>query len=244
MGESGTLGSLLGLFLEATDQGIRLHVPPAQTGLDWPVLWPLVEQCLQWTTPWWPPDTLVELLAQDRLLDSRHLHDLATLLRGRGLILARVITDRRQTAVAAATAGYSVEQPLPPQATWSNGRPAGAPPLYIRHTVRSGAEVNHPGTVVVWGDVNPGGRIVAQGDIFIWGHLRGVAHAGCTGDSQRFILALRMDPTQLRIASHVARPPTNPAPDACPEVAYQAAGQIQIVPAWDFVKSHPGGYAE
>jgi len=76
--------------------------------------------------------------------------------------------------------------------------------LFLRTSVRSGVEVRHPGSVVVLGDVSRGAEIVAGGDIVVWGKLRGIAQAGANGDASAFILAGRMQPSQLHIAGRVA----------------------------------------
>ncbi len=86
--------------------------------------------------------------------------------------------------------------------------PEGAQPaVVIRRTVRSGQSIRFAGTVVVFGDVNPGGEIIATGDIFVWGRLRGIAHAGASGDEHAVVCALELSPVQLRIGRHIARPP-------------------------------------
>lgn len=85
--------------------------------------------------------------------------------------------------------------------------------LWIQRTLRSGTRVEHPGHVVVMGDVNPGAEIVAEGNVLVWGRLRGSVHAGAgfrTGASQNpgaFVCALTMNPTKLQIASKIANPP-------------------------------------
>ena len=65
--------------------------------------------------------------------------------------------------------------------------------------------------------------IVAEGDVVVWGRLRGNVHAGCKGDNQARIMALRMEPAQVRIAGLVARGPANPPTQFFPEVAYVTA---------------------
>jgi len=52
--------------------------------------------------------------------------------------------------------------------------PAGSA-LLIRRTVRSGQVVRNAGTIVIIGDVNPGAEVIAEGDIIVWGKLRGYA---------------------------------------------------------------------
>jgi septum site-determining protein MinC len=113
-----------------------------------------------------------------------------------------------------------------------------AEPLYLQLTVRSGVEIRHPGTIVILGDLNPGGAVIAEGDIFVWGRLRGVAHAGAGGNRECRIMALQMEPTQLRIADAVARAPESPPAQFYPEVAYVTPQGIRIARAADFSKTN------
>jgi septum site-determining protein MinC len=208
---------------------------------NWSDLWQQLKQRLNGTERFWQGQATVHLMAQDRLLDGQKLQAIADALSSIELQLVRVHTSRRQTAVAAATAGYCVEQQQPklslnkaPQATGT----LLTEPLYLQITVRSGVAIRHPGTIVVLGDINPGGEVVADGDIFIWGRLRGVAHAGANGNRNCRIMALQMEPTQLRIAEAVARAPQTPPAQFHPEVAYVTSEGIRITKATDFAKTH------
>jgi septum site-determining protein MinC len=203
----------------------------------WTDLWQQLKQRLNAAERFWQPNTPVYLLARDRLLDARQLQAIADALTDAQLQLKRVYTSRRQTAVATATAGFSVEQQSPVvHLSQDETGQALAEPLYIETTVRSGVEIRHPGTVVVVGDVNPGSSIVADGDVLVWGALRGVAQAGAAGNSRCLIMALRMDPTQIRIADFMARAPQTPPDQYCPEVAYVTPDGIRITKAADFSK--------
>ncbi|RDI44146.1 septum site-determining protein MinC [Falsibacillus pallidus] len=84
----------------------------------------------------------------------------------------------------------------------------------VAAVVRSGQVLEVPGDLLLVGDVNPGGRVKAGGNIFIMGMLKGIAHAGCNGNKDAVIAASVMTPTQLRIAECLNR-----APDS-----YDAAG--------------------
>jgi septum formation inhibitor MinC len=77
----------------------------------------------------------------------------------------------------------------------------------IRDTLRGGQKIESEHSVVIQGDVNSGAEIVAGGDIFVLGRLRGVAHAGAYDESGggRKIFALQMQPTQLRIGSVISQ---------------------------------------
>ncbi|MBN1964742.1 MAG: septum site-determining protein MinC, partial [Anaerolineae bacterium] len=76
--------------------------------------------------------------------------------------------------------------------------------VLVRRTLRSGRTIRSEGHVVVLGDVNPGAKIIATGDVIVWGRLRGTVHAGALGDEEAIICALDMMPMQLRVAGHIA----------------------------------------
>jgi septum site-determining protein MinC len=217
------------------EQGkINLHLPAEISGgLTLHELWLQVQLRLNAGERFWQPHTPVELHAGRRLLDQRQLQTLAELLSQAQLSLKRIRTLRRQTAIAAATAGYAVEQE-PTVAPLALGGPSStlpcADPLYLETTLRSGTEIAHPGSVIVVGDLNPGSSIVADGDILVWGRLRGIVHAGARGNQRCRIMALQMEATQLRIGEHIARTPKPPA-EYYPEVAYVTPEGIRLARA-------------
>ena len=92
--------------------------------------------------------------------------------------------------------------------------------LVIKRTLRSGQYIRYPGHVIVLGDVNPGAEIAADGDIYVFGTLRGIAHAGANGDRTASVVALRLAPTQLRIADVISRAPDHDDLPDQPEYAY------------------------
>ena len=150
-------------------------------------------------------------------------------------------TARGQTALAAITLGCSVEQSETVNHLVQSPQTPGQPlehPLYLQTTVRSGVDIRHPGTIIILGDTNPGSSLLAAGDILIWGRLRGMAHAGITGNRRCRIMALQMQPTQLRIADLVARPPETPPAHYLPEVAYVGDDVIRIAVAQDFARQY------
>lgn len=218
---------------------LLLLLPPAEDqGADWEAVGQQLKQRLASGERFWEANTPVHLVAGDRLLDTRQLQSIADSLGQEKLVLKWVYTSRRQTAVAAATVGYSVEQHEAVGHLSSQSPPEeGASPvdaLYVETTVRSGVEIRHAGSVIVMGDVNPGGSIIADGDVIVWGTLRGVAQAGATGNSKCRIMALRLEATQLRIADAVARSPEAPPDEYGPEVAHHTADGIRIARAQDF----------
>ena len=227
-----------------SESGRLLLILPAEAKTPmvatWNELWQQMKQRLNGGDRFWQPHTTVHLIASDRLLDGRQLQAIADALSEVQLHLKCVYTSRRQTAVAAATAGYCVEQQSPNSSLNQTPTPEPQPfaePLYLQMTVRSGVEIRHSGTVVLIGDVNPGGMIVSDGDILVWGRIRGIAHAGAAGNSKCLIMALQMEPTQLRIADSVARAPQIQPDQVYPEIAYVTPEGIRITKAADFSKS-------
>ncbi len=114
-------------------------------------------------------------------------------------------------------------------------RPAGrerenCAPVIVRNTCRSGVRIVSPSDCVVLGDVNPGAEIIAEGDVVVFGALRGLAHAGAGGERTARIWALSIEPNQIRIADLVAVPPrgAKPAPNRF-EVAEIQNDVIQVI---------------
>lgn len=72
----------------------------------------------------------------------------------------------------------------------------------VSKIIRSGQILNITGDLLLIGDVNPGAKVIASGNIFIMGQLKGIAHAGATGNEDAVICAAVMRPSQLRIADY------------------------------------------
>ncbi|MGV3467097.1 MAG: septum site-determining protein MinC [Heyndrickxia sp.] len=79
--------------------------------------------------------------------------------------------------------------------------------ISITSIIRSGQILQVPGDLLLVGDVNPGGTVLAGGNIFILGALKGIAHAGVNGMREAVIAASVMIPSQLRIADCLNRAP-------------------------------------
>lgn len=129
-----------------------------------------------------------------------------------------------------------------PAATDPETQPLGSPEkqeqqlrnaALVSQTLRSGQLVRYAGSVVVFGDVNPGAAIIADGSVFVWGRLRGVVHAGAAGDDGAVVGALQLAPTQLRIGVLIARAPdANKDAVLGAEIARVRDGRITIED-WD-----------
>ncbi|PIE76996.1 MAG: septum site-determining protein MinC [Clostridiales bacterium] len=100
-----------------------------------------------------------------------------------------------------------------------------------RGTLRSGSCINSESDIVLLGDANPGSELSAAGHIVVMGSLRGIAHAGKNGDDSCYVVALKLQPSQIRIGNHITRAPDDVSdePDYA-EIAFVKDGQIIIEP--------------
>ncbi len=76
--------------------------------------------------------------------------------------------------------------------------------LIVDKSLRSGQRVEHYGDILVLGDVNKDAEVVAVGNIVVMGALRGIAIAGALGDESAVVVALKMEPQQIRIGRKIA----------------------------------------
>jgi len=70
-------------------------------------------------------------------------------------------------------------------------------------SLRSGQKIEFEGSVVVIGDANSGSEVVAGEHIIILGALRGLAHAGASGNKRAVIVARKIESPQIRISNFV-----------------------------------------
>jgi septum site-determining protein MinC len=161
-------------------------------------------------------------LALDVASQVLHVNDLVDLrdqLSERGISLWAIISESPTTEKTAQLLGLAtrVSKPRPEEARQFSVADMGEDTaLFIDKTLRSGTRIEFAGHVVVLGDVNPGAEIVAEGNIIVWGRVRGMVHAGSKGNTTAVICALDLSPTQLRIASEasaILNPQQNPRPE-------------------------------
>ena len=176
----------------------------------------------------------VALQVAERELGAAELGSLRDELSGSEVTLWAVLSTADITRAAAADLGLARElSALTGQA--STERPThdsalpGEEAILIERTLRSGHSVRYPGHVIVVGDANPGSEIIAGGHVVVWGHLRGVVHAGAEGDEGAVVCALDLAPTQLRIASHISVSPARKGKPK-PEMALVREGQVIAEP--------------
>ncbi len=76
---------------------------------------------------------------------------------------------------------------------------------FYRGTLRSGQTLEVESSIIILGDVNPGADVIASGNVVVLGSLKGTVYAGGNGDDHCFVVALDMDPIQIKIADVIAR---------------------------------------
>jgi septum site-determining protein MinC len=107
-------------------------------------------------------------------------------------------------AAAQAEAGAEVVASEPAVVSPAVPEPAGEreqeATLYIKRTLRSGQKAVYPGHIVLWGDLNPGAELEADGDVVVLGTVRGRIHAGANGNTAASVWCQALHPTLVRIA--------------------------------------------
>ena len=172
----------------------------------------------------------------ERPVPKYELSSLKALLERRGLSLSMVRSESDTTRNSAASLAVPTDnqapaerpEPVLQEAAPYNPEETGTQGILFRRTLRSGRTIHSEGHVIVFGDVNPGAKVIAAGDIVVWGKLRGYVHAGAGGDESAIVCALEMSPSQLRIADYVVTSPAGERRQIEPEVALVRGNQIIV----------------
>lgn len=126
----------------------------------------------------------------------------------------RSLKDKERSQIAELVAAHDIlwEQdqdsnvPFPPEKEHKEPTKASdlSHCLFLHKNIRAGQTIEHKGHIIIFGNVHAGAEVVAGGNVFIWGALQGIVHAGAYGFSDATIAALVLDPAQLRINSIIA----------------------------------------
>ena len=76
--------------------------------------------------------------------------------------------------------------------------------IVYKNSLRSGQFLHYDGNVILIGDINSGAEIIATGNIFVMGKVKGMLHAGANGNKNCIITALNIFATQIRIAGVIS----------------------------------------
>ena len=174
-------------------------------------------------------------LALDVASQILHVSELASLrdqLSERGISLWAVLSESPTTEQTSQLLGLAtrISKPRPEETRRFDVEDLGEETaLFLNRTIRSGTRIEFAGHVVVLGDANPGSEIVAEGNIIVWGRLRGMVHAGSKGNREAVICALDFFPMQLRIADE-ATAAMEPQEQSKPQIArINEVGTLQAV---------------
>jgi septum site-determining protein MinC len=152
------------------------------------------------------------------VLGVNELAELRDLLSERGVSLWAIVSESPKTEKTAQLLGLAtrISKPRPEEAREFAVKDLGdETALFLNKTLRSGTRIEFAGHVVVLGDINPGAEVVAEGNVIVWGRVRGIVHAGVKGDRKAIICALDLSSAKLRIADEMAavrEPKSNPGP--------------------------------
>ena len=131
-------------------------------------------------------------------LKATELGKLRSDISERQMNLWAVLSNSPITEQTAQTLGLATRigkpQPEYPAVRLETILQAGEDAILVHRTLRSGFSLNHAGHVVVIGDVNPGAEVIASGNVMVWGHLRGMVHAGAEGNENAIVCALDLSP--------------------------------------------------
>ncbi|HRF45252.1 MAG TPA: septum site-determining protein MinC [Candidatus Competibacteraceae bacterium] len=136
--------------------------------------------------------------------DSFDFNGLYELLRAHGMVPVGIRNGTPMQQAAARLAGLPV---LPESRATNNGKKperTESVPVHSRivnHPIRSGQQIYAPdGDLIVLGAVSAGAEVIADGNIHIYGVLRGRALAGVRGDAETRIFCQSLEAELVSIA--------------------------------------------
>lgn len=103
--------------------------------------------------------------------------------------------------------------------------------IFHKGTLRSGQQIEVDHSVIIMGDVNPGAKVIASGNVIVLGALKGTVYAKQQNGKYPFVVALSMEPMQLRIGNIMGRSPDNKQSTwdvSKTQIAYVEDGRICI----------------
>lgn len=100
---------------------------------------------------------------------------------------------------------------------------------FFKGNLRSGQVMEFETSIIVLGDVNAGAQVVSTGNVIILGALNGTVYAGASGKENCFVVALKMNPVQIRIGDVIARcADEKKDPPKEPQIAYLEGDVIYV----------------
>lgn len=100
---------------------------------------------------------------------------------------------------------------------------------FFKGNLRSGQVMEFETSIIVLGDVNAGAQVVSTGNVIILGALNGTVYAGASGSENSFVVAMKMNPMQIRIGDVIARCSDDRSEvQNEPQIAYLDEGVIYV----------------
>lgn len=101
---------------------------------------------------------------------------------------------------------------------------------FYKGTLRNGQVLEAETSLIILGDVNPGATVYSAGNVIVLGTLAGSVYAGGKGTEAAFVVALDMNPMQIRIGDVIARGADRRSRREKPEpkIAFVEDGNIYI----------------
>ncbi|QHE53134.1 septum site-determining protein MinC [Pontibacillus sp. HMF3514] len=195
--------------IKGTKDGLTLHIDDTCSFED--VLYELDQKISQKYIDEDQPMVTVNIQLGNRYLDEQQEEQLKELVRNHNKLVIQSVNSNVITKNEALE--WKKDKEITP----------------IFKVVRSGQVLEVRGDLLLVGDVNPGGKVIASGNIFVMGNLPGIAHAGVNGNNQAVIAASYMKPNQLRIADYISRSPDYDTEGVYMECGYVDEGQEKIM---------------
>ncbi|MGL4800569.1 MAG: septum site-determining protein MinC [Cellulosilyticaceae bacterium] len=168
----------------------------------------------------------VNMRFKGRALSKEQQEELMALLKKQNIINVSFVHafEQNDTAKKADAMEWVMEELLKPNVSLTH---------FHYGMVRSGQHLSYKGSVVVLGDVNPGGEVTADGNVIIVGTLNGKVHAGKDQAVKTpFVLAINMHPLQISIGDVVAQSPegeiVSRKKNQLPQIAYVSNNHIYV----------------
>lgn len=104
--------------------------------------------------------------------------------------------------------------------------------VVVLNDMKPGSQVTSSLNTVVLGNISPGARVVSGGNVVVMGKIEGFVHAGANGNESAYVIAKKLSPKILQIATNIAEAPDEEVyevkKESGSEIAFINDGRIVI----------------
>ena len=176
----------------------------------------------------------IGVVAQDKNLEAAQAHGLVPVdLSSAPARPASTPAPEAEVPVVAPPSGETADAAKPEPEPAPDIPPIAPAAMVINRPLRSGQRIYARNTdLIVIGVVSRGAEVIADGNIHVYGPLRGKAMAGAKGDTSARIFTTQLDPELLAIAGvyRVIETKLDKALYNQPTIVQLEGGTLQIVP--------------